>query len=239
MERKPNAYATLLLGVTLLAGCTDDPEIEPAALSGFTIVNSFIEADAALYQLDGTYMLLQGQPLRYRDMNFYTVASGNSRKLEIISSNELAKLVDTTLAIQENVYHTSFLFGTEAAPKHFLTVDRIPEGTDNPAAIAAVRFFNLANTPHHVTLHIAETEPIAAFRDRPTETPETGKATEGFIPTTNTGTHVLIIRNEEGEQLARRTGVALDPGDYLTVFLTGDQRDPASYYVGVLRQRVN
>ena len=239
MKRKPNAYLTLLLGVTLLAGCQDDAEVEPTVLAGLTLINSFIEAEAALYQLDETYLLLQRGPLRYRDMNFYTVSAGDNRRLEVTSSNEQAKLVDTTLALQENVYYTSFLFGTEAAPKHFLTEDQIPDGTDDPAAVAAVRFFNLANTPHLVTLHIADTEPMAAFRDRPTETPETGKATEGFIPTTNTGTHVLIIRDEDGEQLARRTGVALDPGDYMTVFLTGDERDPSSYYIGVLRQRVN
>lgn len=240
MKNKPTAYTSLLLVVALLAGCSGDSDIKPSPLSGLTIVNLFIEADEVSYRLDGTNMLLQGRPLSYRDMKFYTVSSGSSRRLEMISANELAKLVDTTLAFAENVYYTSFLFGTAASPKHFVTEDRVPEGTDNPAAIAAVRFFNLANTPHRVTLHIAETEPVASFRNRPTETPETGKETEGFIPTTNTGTHVLIIRDENGTQLARRSGVALDPGDYMTIFLTGEAAANAEpYYIGVVRHGVN
>ena len=228
----------LFLGASLLAGCIKDEEPKPEVRSGFTIVNSFLEAQAVLHRVDvgrGLQQLNQGQG--YRGIDFYAVPSCDNCRLEIISSNESAQLVDTAFALQENRYYTSFLFGTEEAPQHFLTEDHVPEGTEDPAAIAAVRFFNLAQTSHRVTLHIAEVEPIEAFRDRPTETSETGKDAEEFIPTTNTGTHVLTMRDEEGEQLARRTGVALDPGDYLTIFLTGDGGESAPYYIGIVRHQ--
>ncbi len=238
MKRKGKVSLALFLGIALLAGCIKDEEPEPDIRSGFTVVNSFLEAQAVLHRLDigrGFQPLNQGQG--YRGIDFYVVPSSDNCRMEIISSNEFAQLVDTAFALHENKYYTSFLFGTEAAPQHFLTEDRAPEGTEDPADIAAVRFFNLANTSHRVTLHIAETAPIADFRDRPTETPETGKDGEEFIPTTDTGTQVLTIRDEDGEQLARRTGVALDPGDYLTIFLTGDGGESAPYYIGVVRHR--
>lgn len=238
MKRKRNVPFALFLGVALLAGCIKDEEPQPEVLSGFTIVNSFLEAQAVLHRLDvgrGFQQMNQGQA--YRGVDYYTVPSCDDCKLEIISSNELARVVDTAFALRENTYYTSFLFGTEATPQHFLTEDHVPEDTDDPAAIAGVRFFNLAETAHRVTLHIAEAEPIAAFRNRPTETPKTGKAGEEFIPTTHTGTHVLTIRTEQGEELARRTGVALDPGDYLTVFLTGDGGEDTPYFIGVVRHR--
>jgi len=238
MKTYCNSSLALFLGILLLAGCIKDEEPRPDVRSGLAVVNSFLEAQAVLHRLDvgiGLQPLNRGQ--YYRGIDFYAVPSCDNCKLEIISSNELAQLVDTTFALQENKYYTSFLFGTESAPQHFLTEDRVPDGTTDPAAIAALRFFNLAETPHRVTLHIAGAEPIEAFRGRPTETPETGKNAEAFIPTTDTGTHVLTIRDEGGEQLARRTGVALDPGDYLTIFLTGNGGESAPYYIGIVRHR--
>ncbi|PPK99261.1 DUF4397 domain-containing protein [Parapedobacter indicus] len=238
MKRNRKAFSALFLGAVLLAGCIKDEEPEPEVRSGFAVVNSFLEARAVQHRLDmgrGFQPLNQG--LQYRGIDFYAVPSCVDCKLEIISSNELAQLVDTTFTLEENRYYTSFLFGTETAPLHFVTEDHVPEGTEDPAAIAGVRFFNLAETSQRVTLHIAEAEPIEAFRNRTKETPETGKHAEEFIPTAHTGTHVLTIQDEDGEQLARRTGVALDPGDYLTLFLAGDGGESAPYYIGIVRHR--
>lgn len=242
MKSNVNVFFPLLLGSTLLMGCIEDMEDpEPETRSGLVVVNSFPEAEAVQQRLDvgrGLQSLNQGQG--YPDVGYYAVPSCETCRLEIISilsSNELAQLVDTTFTLNENGYYSSFLFGTEASPLHFLAEDHVPDTTDDPAAVAGVRFYNLAETAHRVTLHIADTEPIAAFTDRPTETPETGKADEEFIPTTETGTHVLTITDEDGQQLARRTGVALDLGDYLTVFLTGDGGESAPYYIGIVRHR--
>ena len=135
--------------------------------------------------------------------------------------------------------YSSFIDGPNDAPRHCITEDRIPEGTDDPASIAAVRFYNLANTPHRVTLHIGDAEPLAAFRNRPTETPETGKTGEKFTPTT-TGTYTLTVADEDGETMATRQGsVELTAGSYTSVFLIGDEREPSTFYVGVIRQWVN
>ena len=239
MKSNVNVFFSLLLGSTLLMGCIKDMEDpEPETRSGLVVVNSFLEAAAVQQRLDvgrGLQPLSQGQG--YRGVDYYAVPSCETCRMEIISSNELAQLVDTTFTLNENGYYSSFLFGTETSPLHFMTADHVPDTTEDPAAIAGVRFYNLAETAHRVTLHIADTEPIAAFSDRPTETPETGKADEEFIPTNETGTHVLTISDEDGQQLARRTGVALDLGDYLTVFLTGDGGESAPYYIGIVRHR--
>ncbi len=229
---------SLLVGIILFAGCIKDEEPVPDVRSGLAVVNSFLEAQAVLHRLDvGRGLQQVGQGQGYRSIDYFAVPSAENCRMEIISSNELAQLVDTTFALEENKYYTSFIFGTEAAPRHFLTDDRLPGSIEDPAASAGIRFFNLAETPHRVTLRIAAAEPIAAFRNRPTETLETGKDGEEFIPTTDTGTHVLTVEDEDGVQLARRTGVALDPGDYLTFFLTGDGGESAPYYIGVVRHR--
>jgi len=228
----------LLIGLTFFAGCIKDEEPTPDIRSGLSVVNSFLEAQAVLHRLDvgrGLQQLGQGQA--YRGVDYYSVPSHEGCRMEILSSNELAQLVDTTFTLVENEYYTSFLFGTEAAPLHFLTDDRLPDGVEDPKTVAGVRFFNLAETTHRATLHIGTAEPIAAFRNRPTETPQTGKDAEAFIITSNTGTHVLTIVDESGEQLARRTGVALDPADYLTIFLTGNGSESGPYYIGIVRHR--
>ncbi|MFC3196584.1 hypothetical protein ACFOET_03060 [Parapedobacter deserti] len=229
------AVRSLLLATVLMAGCIKDPENEPEAEAWLTVANAFFDAEAVFYRLD---VGRGGKPLnslRFRETGRYHVPSCADCKLEVFSSNQSSRVVDTTFSIQANAYYTSFLFGTEESPKHFIVEDRLPAGVDDPTAIAGLRFFNLANTAHRVTLHVAGTETIADFRNRPTETAETAGAAEVFIPTTHTGTHVLTIVDENGVQLARRTGVALDPGDYLTIFLTGDGGDTFPYHIGVLR----
>lgn len=226
----------LCLGVVLLSSCIKDLETEPEVRSGLVVVNAFSEAEAVLHRLDvGSGFQWLNQGVGYPSVDFYVVPICDPCKMEVISSNESATLVDTEFTLQENKYYTSFLFGTEETPQHFLTEDHVPEDTEDPAAVAGLRFFNLAETPHRVTLHIADAEPIAAFRNRPTETAETGKESADFIPTAYTGTHVLTIRDENGEPLARRTGVALDPGDYLTVFLTGNGEEETPFYIGIIR----
>src|SRR5690606_30010965 len=224
-----------LIGLTLLAGCIKDEEPTPDVRSGFSVVNSFPEAQAVLRRLDVGLRLQQlGQAQAYRGIDYFAIPSRENCRMEIISSNDNAQLVDTTFKLVENRYYTSFLFGTEAAPLHFLTDDRLPDNVEDPKTIAGVRFFNLAGAIR-ATLFIGTAEPIATFRNRPTETPQTGKDAEEFIPTANTGTHVLTIYDDNGDQVARRTGVALDPGDYLTFFLTGNGSESAPYYIGVLR----
>ncbi|MEC3880860.1 hypothetical protein [Parapedobacter sp. 10938] len=238
MKTNYTFYAMLFSWLIFFAGCIKDEEPTPDIRSGLSVVNSFLEAQAVLHRLDvgrGLQQLGQGQG--YRGVDYYTVPSHEDCRMEILSSNELAQLVNTTFTLVENKYYTSFLFGTEAAPLHFLTDDRLPDDVEDPTAVAGVRFFNLAETTHRATLHIGAAEPIAAFKNRPTETPQTGKNTEEFVITTDTGTHVLTIVDETGEQLARRTGVALDPADYLTIFLTGNGSESAPYYIGIVRHR--
>lgn len=237
MKNKRFAWWGLMLGIGLMAGCIDDDqEVEPENRSGLTVVNSFIEAQAAVHRVDiGRGLQQIGAPLQYGASTFFAIPSRDDCRLEVVPVDDVAvKLADTTVTFAVNRFYSSFVFGTRSAPRYFLTDDRLPEGTENPASVAGLRFYNLANTAHRVTLHISSQEPLEAFRNRPTETGTSGRAAEQFILTTDTGTHVLSVVDEAGNQLVRRTGVALDPGDYLTVFLTGDDGENF-YYIGVIR----
>src|SRR5690606_502755 len=160
-------------------------------------------------------------------------------RFEVYSTYEENRLVDTTVAIKDSVYYSSIVFGTHDNPRHFITEDRIPQGVDNPAAIAAVRFYNLANTDRRMTLQIGDLEPIATFINRPTETSDSGKDGEEFIQVP-TGTYTLRVVDEDGEVVATRSEkLDLSAGSYVSIFLTGDEREPTTFYVGRVRQSVN
>ena len=235
-----NLIVALLASVALLGSCLKGSDPQPQRVGGTTFVNTFIEAREVYYFIDRN--TIQGlNPVQYRTYGptWPVYYPGEDRRLEIYSSYEDARLVDTAVTIQDSVYYSSIVYGTHDDPRHFITEDRIPEGVDNPEAIAAVRFYNLANTERSVTLHIGDIEPVAAFRDRPIETPQTGKEGAGFIPV-NTGTYTVRVVDESGETVATRQGtVDLSAGNYISIFLTGDERDPETFYVGVVRQWVN
>ncbi len=239
--KKLNLIVALVAVVVLLGSCLRGGDPQPQLVGGTTFINTFIEANAAYYYIDRN--TVSGlDPLPYRSYGpgipVY-VYPGEGRRLEIYSTYQDNRLVDTALTVRDSVYYSSILFGTHDDPRHFITEDRVPESAADPTAIAAVRFFNLANTDRRVTLHIGDIEPVAAFRNRPIETPQSGKQNEGFIPVT-TGTYTIHVTDEAGETMATRQGtVALPAGSYTSVFLTGDERDPNTFYVGIVRQWVN
>jgi len=239
--RKLSLIVAFVASVVLLGSCLKGGDPQPERVGGITFVNTFIEAEAAFYYVDRN--TVNGlDPLYYRTYGpqwlplYYP---GANRRLEIYSTYEDNRLVDTVFAVQDSVYYSSIIYGTHDDPRHFITEDRIPEGVDDPAAIAAVRFYNLANTDRRVTLRIGDTEPVAAFSDRPIETPQTGKEGEHFTPVA-TGTYTVRVVDEAGETVATREGVVdLVAGSYISIFLTGDERNSDTFYVGVVRHWVN
>lgn len=238
--KKLSLIVAFVASVVLLGSCLRGNDPEPERVGGTTFINTFIEADAAFYYVDRN--TIEGlNPLGYRTFSRWPIYifPGENRRLEIYSTYEDNRLVDTTFTVQDSVYYSSIVYGTHDDPRHFITEDRIPEDVDDPAAIAAVRFYNLANTDRRVTLHIGEMEPAAAFRNRPLETPQTGKAGENFIPVA-AGTYIVSVVDEDGETVAtRESRVDLSAGSYISIFLTGDERDPNTFYVGVVPQWVN
>lgn len=238
--KKLSLIVAFVASVALLGSCLRGTDPEPERVGGITFVNTFIEAREAFYYVDRN--IIQGlNPLPYRSYGpqWPVYYPGEDRRLEIYSTYQDNRLVDTAFTVQDSVYYSSIVFGTHDDPRHFVTEDRIPEDVDDPGAIAAVRFYNLANTDRRVTLRIGDIEPVAAFRNRPLETPQTGKAGEAFIPVA-TGTYAVSVVDEEGETVATRQGtVELPAGSYTSIFLTGDERDPTTFYVGVVRQWVN
>ncbi len=241
MMKKFNLIFALVASVLLLGSCLRDGDPQPQRVGGTTFVNAFIEAQAVYCYIDRN-MATGPEPLQYRSFGpnppVYAY-SGESRRLEIYSTYDDNRLVDTSFTIQDSVYYSSIIYGTHDDPRHFITEDRIPEGTDDPAAIAAVRFYNLANTDRRMTLRIGDMEPIAAFSNRPTETLQTGKEGEEFIPVTP-GTYTVSVVDEDGETVATREGTLdLAAGRYTSIFLTGDERDPTTFYVGRVWHWVN
>ncbi|WP_353196471.1 hypothetical protein [Parapedobacter defluvii] len=238
--KKLSLIVALVASVALLGSCLRGSDPQPERVGGMTFVNTFIEANGAFYLVDRN--TIQGlYPLDYRTYgpSWPVYYPGEGRRLEIYSSYEDARLVDTTFSMQDSVYYSSIVYGTHDDPRHFITEDRIPDGVDDPAAIAAVRFYNLANTERRVTLRIGEIESVAAFRNRPLETPASGKQGEDFIPVA-IGNYTVTVVDEEGETVAIRQGtVDLPAGSYTSIFLTGDERDPRTFYVGIVRQWVN
>ena len=236
-----NNYLSILIlfaGGLLATGCIKDLETLPDKRAGLTVVNSFLDAEAVFHRLDmgrGLQQLNRG--LGYRSIDYYSVPSCENCRMEITALNGKKPLVDTSFVMENNTYYTSFLFGSEMAPKHFLTIDSVPKNEKNPSEAAGLRFFNFAETTLPVTLNIGSAAPIPSFRNRPTETPETGRESGDFVLTTDTGTHVLTIEDEQGNLLAKRTGVALDRGDCLTVFLTGNNSESSPYYIGIVRHQ--
>ncbi len=239
--KKSNLLIALGASVMLLGGCLKDGDPQPQLVGGTTFVNAFIEANAIYCYIDrNTVSALNPLPYRSYGPTVPVYAyPGEGRRLEIYSTHEDNRLVDTAITVQDSTYYSSIVYGTHTDPRHFITEDRIPEGVEDPAAIAAVRFYNLANTDRRVTLRIGDLEPLAAFRNRPTETPQTGKDSEEFIQVP-TGTYTLSVVDENGEVVATRDEtIDLSAGSYVSIFLTGDERESTSFYVGRVRQWVN
>lgn len=239
--KKLSLTVVLAAGVALLSGCLKGSDPQPRLVGGTTFINTFIEARGAYYLIDRN-TIAGLSPLPYRSFGpripVY-IYPGDYRRLEIYSTYEDNRLVDTAITIRDSVYYSSILYGTHDHPRHFITEDRIPEGVDDPEVIAAVRFFNLANTDRRVTLHIGDIEPAAVFRNRFLETPRTGKENENFLPVA-IGTYNVSVVDEAGQTVAARQGtVNLAAGSYTSIFLTGDERDPTTFYVGVVQQWVN
>ena len=241
MMKKLNLIVALVAGVLLLGSCLKGGDPQPQLIGGTTFVNAFIEADAVYCYIDrNTVSSLSPLPYRSYGPNPPVYAyPGEDRRLEIYSMYEDNRLVDTAITVQDSTFYSSIVFGTHDNPRHFVTEDRIPEGVEDPAAIAAVRFYNLANTDRRMTLRIGDLEPVTAFSNRPTETSQTGKDDEAFIQVTP-GTYTVSVVDEDGEIVdTRDETVDLSPGSYLSIFLTGDERDPTTFYVGRVRHWVN
>lgn len=238
MRKRSVMYAIALVGVLLSSSCLKDDDTEPIPAAGLTMINSFVGSPGVSYEIDGQPAQSNLILLPYRNFDYTNLFVREGRRLQVYASADGALLADTVFNAQENVYYSSFIYGTSGQPRHFLTEDRIPEGTSDPAAVAGVRFYNLANTPHRVTLTIGTAEQLPSLGNRPTETPQSGKTGEAFI-VHPTGTYNLTVEDENGEALATRSGIALVEGSYTTIFLTGDESISGSYYIGALRQGVN
>lgn len=239
MKKRSLFYIAFFTCATLAISCLKDDNTEPMPLAGLTMINAFIESsEGVLYDIDERPVPPEFYPLAYRSYGYVNLFTGNSRMLEVYAAENQTRLADTVFAVQDSIYYSSIIYGTIENPLHFITEDHVPEGAADPSTIAGVRFFNLANTSHRITLRIGDTDLIPAFQDRPMETPQSGKTGEDFIAVP-TGTYELVVEDENGGTLVTRGDITLEAGSYTSVFLTGDDSIDDSYYIGALRQPVN
>src|SRR5690606_20989385 len=154
MMKKLNLIIALVAGTVLLGSCLKSSDPQPQLVGGTTFINAFTNANAVYCYIDrNTIPVLNPLPYRsYGPRPPVYAYPGEGRRLEIYSTYDDNRLVDTTIAVQDSVFYSSFIYGTHDDPRHFITEDRIPEDIDDPTAVAAVRFFNLANTDRKVTL---------------------------------------------------------------------------------------
>ena len=239
MKKRSVFYIAFFACATLAISCLKDNDTEPMPLAGLTMINAFIEApQGVLYEIDREPVPQQFYPLAYRSYGYINLFVGNSRGLEIYDAENQTRLVDTSFAAKDSMLYSSIIYGTADNPLHFITEDHAPEDAGDPSTVAGVRFFNLANTTHRVSLRIGSNDPIPAFQDRPMDTPQSGKAHEDFVVVPS-GTYELAIEDEDGEILVTRGDIALEEGSYTSVFLTGADSIDDSYYIGAMRQPVN
>jgi len=239
MKKRGLFYIVFFACATLAISCFKDDDTEPMPLAALTMINAFIESpQGVLYEIDESPVPPEFYPLGYRSFGYVNLFLGNSRKLEVYAAEDQIQLVDTAFAVRDSVYYSSIIYGTVDNPLHFITEDHVPADATDPSTIAGVRFFNLANTSHRVTLRIGDTDLIPAFQDRPMETPQSGKAGEDFVAVP-TGTYELVVEDDNGGTLVTRGDIALEEGSYTSIFLTGADSIDDSYYIGALRQPVN
>lgn len=222
----------LVLGSLLLSGCLkDDDNITEYPVAGFFIVNGYPDASGVAISLDGNTVKGTYNPLVYKGIEYVNAYSGN-RRLRITTNTNTA-LVDSTITLQQGIFYTSFVYGREEDPKHVITQDEAISGLEEDAA-TAVRFFNLADGTGTVSLSIGDEE-TPSFANRRTETQTSATANQAF-ETIPSGNQTLVVRNANGDVLARRESISLTSGLHYSIMLIGipdDENMPL--YINVVR----
>lgn len=210
----------LVLGSLLLSGCLkDDDSITDYPVAGFYFVNAYPDASGVAVSLDGNEVKSVYNPLVYKGIEYVTAYTG-SRRLRI-ATNTNTSLVDSAVTLQQGLFYTSFVYGREEAPKHVITQDEVLSSLEGNAT--AVRFFNLADGRGLVSLTIGDEE-MPSFADRPTETQASATANQAFVAKPG-GNHALVVRNANGDVIARKESISLTSGLYYSIMLVGIPND--------------
>src|SRR5690606_176153 len=177
----------LLLSIFTFSSCLKDNDDGPwnnmpsAGLMYF--VNGFADGESGLlYRLDGNIVgnPLSSDPmvLKYKTFSGALLLNPGSRKLTITNyATDQDMLIDTTLTIKVDNGYTSFIYGTNEAPKFAMTQDSAIENIGCNAT--RIRLLTLAKDYEGVNFYIeGEDEPLNS--NRPLETGSTAVAHQTY-----------------------------------------------------------
>jgi len=197
------------------------------------MVNGYSDDQSIIYYINERPIL----PLTYKSFSWVNLLTGN-RKITIKETNSPEILVDTTLAIEDNTYYTSFAFATQNKPMHFITIDKTIQSIGNTDS-AGVRFFNLAAINGKVSLQIDNKTSKTYFKDRKIEDQVSATAHQSFVLQTS-GVVNLSVKDEIGNIIACRESVKLDTARYYSIILIGKEDDSTTpLHIDVIEQVVD
>ena len=106
MMKQLKLIVALVAGIVLLGSCLKDSDPQPQLVGGTTFVNAFIEADAVFCYIDrNTIPALNPLPYRSFGPNPPVYAyPGEGRRVEIYSTYDDNRLVDTAVTVQDSVF---------------------------------------------------------------------------------------------------------------------------------------
>lgn len=216
--------STLLitLGVVLLGSCmkSEEPgEPTPMATIGFFNAYSPLESTRVRSNESVIGTLPYGT---YSDLLYWTTL-GQQRiaflHKDYPSVNQI--IAEQEVNISQDKLYSAFAYGLENEAKFLLTEEVLPEQTDTKPK---VRFFNLANETGEVNVSFGE-DPVTAFSNRDQETTATALTSKLFISTDKTGATNIVVKDINGNELARLNNFDLRASTYSTIILVGDPGD--------------
>lgn len=231
MKNTLKLIGSFLLISTLFSSCLKDNDYVPIPSGYITFINSFSEAEAISYALNGNRVTSQ----KYKSYDLPIGAYTGDRNLKVFShhsiSNEYREpLIDTNVTIKDSTGYSAFTFGTLDHPRFALIKDQsIADLKDN----SGVRFLNLANEVAKVNLVIGD-ESAPIFADRALETQETATLNQAF-KASESGTLTLHITDDKGATIVTRENYTFKKGLYYSIFLIGTKDAKENdLYIGVI-----
>lgn len=205
--------------VFLLSSCLKDNDTSPLPIGGLLTVNAYNESNSVIFYANDVPLSNRGLKFKEVSANYYSFPIGSQqlavRGLDNNSELSQSYLATQNLVIKDSTLYTAFIFGNLKKPKLGVVEDH---GIDNLAKNqSGVRFFNLTTErTSTVSLEIGESNENADWKDRTPNQPSDLSDFQDFNSIEN-GKYDLVIKDENGETLAVRSGFSLDPQKYYTV----------------------
>lgn len=208
----------LLVGTLTLNSCMKGGEPTPIEPQGvITLTNAFTPEDGVSYYLDNNKMGDQ----QYANGAIVGNIGIGTRELSVTKTNS-NPIADIDITVEDGHWYSAFLFGTEEAPKFYAveeSFDLEEQGTQT-----AIRFIHLANDLDEEVDFFIGDEKIEDLSGRIQDTQASLEDHKKFIFVDN-GTHDILIKDKEGNELASLKSAQLRSSDVLSLHLVGNHDD--------------